>query len=181
MKHLTGGATLIVAFVLVLALSVPAIAQEQHNYVGVKGCKMCHMAPSRGAQFKKWEEGPHSKAYETLASAEAKQAAAEKGVENPQEASECLKCHVTGYGADASRFESTYAKEDGVGCESCHGPGNDYKNIKIMKDRDQAIANGLVIPDAETCKGCHNEESPTFKGFDFDEMWSKIAHPVPEQ
>jgi hypothetical protein len=28
---------------------------------------------------------------------------------------------------------------------------------------------------------CHNEESPTFAGFNFDESWAKIAHPVPEK
>jgi hypothetical protein len=40
---------------------------------------------------------------------------------------------------------------------------------------------GLVTPTAETCTGCHNDESPTFKGeFKFEEMVAKIAHPYPE-
>ena len=32
----------------------------------------------------------------------------------------------------------------------------------------------------ETCKGCHNEDSPTNKPFNFEEMFEKIAHPMPD-
>jgi hypothetical protein len=39
---------------------------------------------------------------------------------------------------------------------------------------------GLVIPDEKTCKTCHNEESPTFAGFEYEEMVKKIAHPIPD-
>ena len=38
---------------------------------------------------------------------------------------------------------------------------------------------GLVKPTAEVCQRCHNEESPTFKEFKFEEMVAKIAHPNP--
>ena len=47
-----------------------------------------------------------------------------------------------------------------------------------MEDKDQAIANGLTIPDENTCKKCHNPESPNFKSFDFKEFWEKIKHPL---
>ena len=33
----------------------------------------------------------------------------------------------------------------------------------------------------ETCLTCHNEKSPTFKGFNYEEYWAKIAHPTPEK
>ena len=33
----------------------------------------------------------------------------------------------------------------------------------------------------KACARCHNEESPTFKGFEFEERWAEIAHPVPEK
>lgn len=49
-----------------------------------------------------------------------------------------------------------------------------------MRDRETAIENGLLIPDEETCKACHNENSPTFQGFDFEEDWKKIEHHTPE-
>ena len=47
-----------------------------------------------------------------------------------------------------------------------------------MKDKPKAIENGLIIPSGEAaCTGCHNSESPSFKGFKYDEMWAKIKHP----
>ena len=48
-----------------------------------------------------------------------------------------------------------------------------------MKDHDASVAGGLVIPTEETCTVCHNDGSPTFKGFDFAEYSAKIAHPNP--
>ncbi len=38
---------------------------------------------------------------------------------------------------------------------------------------------GLIIPDEKVCKQCHNEESPTFKEFNFKEYVAKIAHDDP--
>ena len=57
----------------------------------------------------------------------------------------CLKCHATGASADMP----------GVQCESCHGPGSDYKSMKVMKDHEASLAAGLVIPDEATCLTCH--------------------------
>jgi c(7)-type cytochrome triheme protein len=94
-----------------------------------------------------------------------------------------LKCHVTkaSLGAGAVIHEKAkYADSEGVGCESCHGPGSDYKSKKVMVDPEAArLAGMLMIENAEGCTQCHNEESPTFKGFDFDKRWAEIAHPVP--
>lgn len=177
MKRFSTGLAVVLAIALVVAFAGSAIAE--HNYVGVKGCKACHMSSKTGAQFKAWEKSRHARAYETLASAKAKEVATAKGIDNPQESSECLKCHVTGYGADASLIESTYKKEDGVGCESCHGAGKDYKNIKIMKDPEAAKAKGLIIPDEQVCKKCHSEESPTYTPFGYEEGKAQIAHPRP--
>ncbi|MBF0432524.1 MAG: cytochrome C554 [Fibrobacteria bacterium] len=152
-----------------------------NNYVGVDDCKKCHKKDKKGAQYKKWLEGPHAKAYKTLATDDAKKLAEKAGVKgDPQKSEKCLKCHVTGYGLAADRFGEKYKKEDGVGCESCHGAGSAYKKKKVMKDRDKAVAAGLVIPDEKVCTGCHNDESPTFKEFKFDERLKEIAHPIPE-
>lgn len=162
-----------------------AVAEEkQREFVGASKCKTCHKKEEQGAQFVKWSESPHAKAYATLASDEAKAIAKEKGIEDPQKADECLKCHVTGHGVAAEFLGTKYDVADGVGCESCHGAGGDYYRKKTMAaitagEIDGATV-GLVRPTEETCKGCHNEESPTFDGFDFKEMAKKIAHPWPD-
>ena len=172
--------SLLVLIAVAFVASMAAPATADNSYVGVGGCKMCHKKEATGDQFGLWSAGPHAKAYADLATDAAKEAAVAAGIEgNPQEAPECLKCHVTAAGLDATMLGKKYTVEDGVGCESCHGPGSAYKSNKVMKDHDAAVAAGLVMPTAETCTGCHNEGSPTFAGFDFDEYYAKIAHTNP--
>jgi excinuclease UvrABC ATPase subunit len=155
-----------------------------HKYVGVKTCGMCHKADNKGKQLGIWEASKHSKAFKTLESEESQKIAQEKGLKNgANESPECLKCHVTGYGMDAALFDPKFDMKDGVQCEACHGPGSDYRVMSVMKDKDKALAAGLVVPDEKTCMTCHNEESPTFdkdKGFDFKAMWAQIAHGIPK-
>ena len=174
--------SVLVLFAVVFVASLAAPALAEYSYEGVGGCAMCHKKEATGDQFGKWSAGPHAQAYATLGTDAAKEAAAKAGIEgNPQEAPECLKCHVTAAGVDAARLGKKYAVEDGVGCESCHGPGSEYKSMKVMKDHDAAVAAGMVVPTAETCMGCHNDASPTFKGFDFDKYFAQIAHPNPSK
>ncbi len=170
------------SMMLVMAMFMTASAEDaEHSYIGVKKCGMCHKSEAKGNQLGQWEGSKHAKAYEVLASEAALKIAKEKGIEgSPQEAGACLKCHTTGHGAKAELFEASFDVTQGVQCESCHGPGSDYKSMKVMKVREDAVAAGLVIPTAETCTACHNEESPTFKGFDFEKMWPQVAHPNPK-
>jgi len=84
----------------------------------------------------------------------------------------CLACHTTGYG----KPQAEGAKLDEVGCEACHGPASGWKSIH-QKDKDAAVAKGMVRkPNEETCKKCHNKNSPTFKGFNFEEYSKKGVH-----
>jgi len=157
-----------------------SVAEGEHKYIGVKKCSMCHQSDAKGNQYKQWLSTAHAKAYERLGSPEAKETAEKAGVSgNPQEVGQCLKCHITAYGADGSLLDSGFKKEDGVQCETCHGAGSDYMAMSVMQDRDKAIAAGLIMPTEEVCVKCHNEESPNFKGFNFDEYYPKIAHPRP--
>ncbi len=150
--------------------------------VGAKKCKSCHR--KIGDPYKIWSETAHAGAYETLASEESKKIAADMGLGDPQKEEACLKCHVTRVflGKPAVSAKGKYVDTEGVGCESCHGPGSDYKKKSIMKDREAAQAKGLVLEkNLEHCARCHNEESPTFKSFDFETRWKEIAHPITEK
>ncbi len=139
--------------VALLDISVPL----DFSFVTSKKCMMCHKGAKKGEVFEKWEKGPHAKAFENLIA---------KGEDkNPI----CLACHTTGY--DGSVF-----KEEGVGCEACHGPGSDYKKMSVMKNKEEAIELGLIVPSEAVCKKCHNEKSPAFKGFNFAEFFKKIDH-----
>lgn len=174
----------LIAFALSLVSLGGAAAGEKHTYIGASKCKVCHKKPEVGEQFVIWEKSKHANAYAALAGEKAMEIAKAKGIENPQEADACLKCHVTGHGAAAELLGSKYDKTEGVTCESCHGPGSDYYKKKtmvaIMSGEIDGASVGLVIPDEKVCKTCHNEESPTFEGFEFEKMVKKIAHPIPD-
>jgi hypothetical protein len=119
---------LIVIALAVMAVSFGAQAGD-HEYVGAEKCKMCHKV-----QYASWEGTKHAKATDTAKAATEREFGAD-----------CLKCHATNASEDFA----------GVQCEACHGAGADFKKMSIMKDRDAAVANGLVIPTQATCDGCH--------------------------
>lgn len=141
------------------------MSAQEYEYIGAAKCKTCHNKPSTGAQYKQWVGTKHATAMESL-----------KGDE--REDPNCLKCHST-YGAVDEMLIATLKLDEGVSCETCHGPGSGYKSNSVMKDREKSIEKGLIIPDEKLCKTCHNEESPHYKGFNYDEYLKKIAHPIP--
>ncbi len=159
---------------VVLITFVSSNAQQKYKYAGTKKCSVCHKSDKRGNQYGIWIKSSHSHAYEVLAGDKAKKIAEEKNIDNPQKSEKCLKCHITGAGQPEENFDSSYKKEEGIGCEACHGPGSAYKKIANMKDRKKYLANGGIVPDKSTCKKCHQDEK-----FKFDEMWKKIVHTVP--
>lgn len=165
--------------IFLLSAAVVALAGD-HAYVALNKCVMCHKGVKKGEILEKWKAGPHAKAYTELASAESKAVYEKLGkAGNPQEDPECLVCHVTGYG-EADALVAALDHANGVECQACHGAGADYKSMKIMKDRDTAIANGMNANPKESCVKCHNDKSPTFKGFDVEKAWAEVSHERPE-
>jgi len=124
--------TAVVATAITVAVAAGWALAQEHAYVGADKCKMCHKV-----QYNSWLETTHAKSLEVA-----------KASTDPAFDSSCLSCHATG-GDEAL---------GGVQCEACHGPGSDYKKMSVMKDREAAIANGLVIPTQATCDGCHKDD-----------------------
>jgi len=172
------------SFVLILTGFLSQDEPKKHGYIGVEPCVMCHKTEKQGKQFDIWKNSAHAKAYQTLLTKEADEIAKEKGFETPAAKTEaCLKCHASGYDVDASLIGKKFKIEDGVQCETCHGPGSDYKDMKIMKSREESIKNGLKVYEdyKDLCIKCHNPESPTYREINFEEAWEKIKHPVPKK
>lgn len=118
--------------VAALVLVAAAVTAQDHEYVGADKCKMCHKV-----QNASWEETTHAASLEHA-----------KASTDPAYTDDCLTCHATNASADLP----------GVQCEACHGPGGDYKKMSIMKDREAALANGLIIPSQATCDQCHVDD-----------------------
>ena len=168
----------IFTFALMVLFAGSALMAQNFKYIGAGKCKMCHMKPATGDQYNLWLKGPHAGAMKTLASDEAKKIATEKGIADPTTDPACVSCHSTVGSVDAKLIASA-KMDEGVGCESCHGPGSMYKGASVMKNRDLALTKGMIIPTEEVCKTCHNEKSPTYKPFNFAEKSAAIAHPNP--
>ncbi len=184
-------------FICLLAFTyVGLLAQGKPvKYVGSMKCKVCPNKVEKGQQYKIWESGVHARSYQTLLSDESKKIAAKQGLKTaPEKSPECLRCHVTGWGAaggysldvDAANARAVKVNNDlaRVGCEACHGPGNAYKSKKTMLlvhagDIDCKDL-GLVKIDETACTSCHNQDSPTYKPFDYAARVKEIMHPYPE-
>lgn len=173
---------LIVGSILIAGYAVPGYAADApaHEFIGAQKCSLCHKKPEQGEQYRIWQESKHAKAFETLGTPEAKVAAEKLGISDPQTSGKCLKCHSTAYWFSESKVSDAIAVEEGVSCESCHGPGKDYFKKSIMEDKNAAIENGLIIPNEATCVKCHNPESPSYKSFNFKERWEQIKHLIPK-
>lgn len=171
-----------------------AAERDAASYAGTKSCAMCHRKADSGDQLGKWQASGHAKAFETLGTPEAKAIGAKLGVANPQQSGKCLKCHSTAYNFTESVAVAAekIKPEDGITCESCHGPGAAYKSMAVMKDHKKCVESGMVVPATSSCALCHNEQSATWKadryttkdgkkvGFDVDQAFEKIKHPDPK-
>jgi len=159
-------------------LIVNALSAQTFKYIGAEKCKMCHNKPANGDQYAKWLKDPHSKAMKSLSSQASLDYAKKNGIADPTKEAKCLKCHSTFDKAPAN-LRAGITQQEGVSCESCHGPGSNYKSPTVMKDMKLAMKSGLIMPEKEVCLGCHNKENPFFKEFDFEAAKAKIAHPDP--
>lgn len=178
---------LIITFVSFLGInSTMATDPPKYGFEGAEKCGMCHKKEADGAQLGIWQKSGHANAYKALQTDAANKIAMDKYGKKAVEAEQCLKCHASGYNVDKTLLGKKFKMEDGVQCETCHGPGSAYQAMKIMKDRAESIKNGLVTwKDAseieKMCKTCHNPESPTYKEFKFAEMYAKIKHDNPNK
>jgi len=98
------------------------------DYRGHASCSPCH-----DRNFAAWRQDAHSRAFETLKK--------QGDHTNP----DCIGCHVTGYRTGGFLLSSPSPSRDfeGVGCESCHGPGKGHPGKR------------MAIPGEQTCAPCH--------------------------
>jgi hypothetical protein len=164
-----------VCFTLIL---ISALSAQTFKYIGADKCKLCHNKQATGEQYNKWFNDQHSKALKTLSSLASLDYAKKNNIDYPAKNAKCLKCHST-YEKAGAGLCAGILPEEGVSCESCHGPGSTYKSPIIMKNKKMALANGLILPDNNVCLGCHNKENPFFKEFNYEACVGKIAHPNP--
>ena len=72
-------------------------------------------------------------------------------------AEKCKMCHKVQFD---SWMKTKHATNDPkVDCETCHGPGSEYKAMPVMKDPVKAKAAGLIVkPEKAACTKCHKDK-----------------------
>jgi hypothetical protein len=143
--------------------------QKKQTYVGSSLCGKCHAAESIGNQYDLWLQSPHAKAVRTLRSEAAYAIAKKSSIIEPSEELKCLKCHATGGG------RNNKIKNEGVGCEACHGPGSNYyefighvDTVNRQSAYETALKNGMypilgiknIKKREKLCLRCHNSQRP---------------------
>ena len=159
--------------VALLGLSVLAAgaASAAPRYVGVKACGVCHKS-----EYADWQRSAHGRTMELLQPGKRSKAKHNAGLdpdkdyskeENQPDKFKCFKCHTTGFNLE-SGFVSVESTPDlaGVGCEACHGPGSEFREIHKLKmldfKRSETKAAGQTYASRgdKVCEKCHNTESP---------------------
>jgi len=150
---------------------VPVPKVSPHQFKGVASCASsnCHggVAPRNATavlqnEYVTWSKhDKHSKAWQSLVTAEGKRIGAHLGISNPEREPWCLRCHST-FVADPLLVAPEFRAEDGVGCESCHGAAGGYlrEHTSAKSTHQNNVALGLVdLSDlkvrANNCVTCH--------------------------
>lgn len=159
------------------ASAVDGQAQFPGGYMGSTDCLACHKGQIRKQGFvrliepKIWETDPHSKAFEFIDWHESAETASRKlsreicknlDIKDVHQAQQCLSCHAN-WVAGLAEKPPFYA--DGVGCESCHGPGLQWEllhrqpNWRTVSAADKAAKKMIDVRHpvrrAEQCFSCH--------------------------
>jgi mono/diheme cytochrome c family protein len=109
--------------------------QEQAAHVGSDACIGCHESMNKH-YIDVWRRSPMAqKAFFV--------------VKNEKDQTKCIPCHATGYNPE----NKTY-KEQNVGCEACHGPGEKYSE---MMAGATATEGGKIAREnaRKSCSHCH--------------------------
>ncbi|MFM8319603.1 MAG: multiheme c-type cytochrome [Chloroflexota bacterium] len=125
-----------------LARPAPAVAAppaqpagQEGAYAGSEACSKCHEDLHTD-----WTSTRHAQAFSSPIF--------QRDWHELKDQTECLECHTTGYNAQ----DGTYA-EEGVTCESCHGPFQPNHPKEQMP----------IEPDADLCARCHKATTDEWK------------------
>lgn len=138
------------------------LAFREGPNVGSAACRECHPAA-----YDHWAQGPHAAGMASL---------------QPEgsDRADCVRCHATGKAATPtpSARVADYDTLGGVGCESCHGPGDRHVAAGGGTDNIQGLGKSCPVCVVEAlCTSCHTPRwSPDWS---LDAALEQVRHPHP--
>ena len=113
----------------------PMFIQEEAAYVGSESCIGCHESLNEKHidTWKKSAMAIHAFSH----------------IKSEKDKTKCIPCHATGYDPEKKIYI-----EENVGCEACHGPGENYQEMMMGAD---AIEGGKIAREnaLKACTRCH--------------------------
>jgi hypothetical protein len=113
------------------------VVNPNAKYSGTLVCMTCHSAPPLSptdTSCAVWPGSKHASAYNALANVATKPT-------QRQFDGECIRCHTVGYDYNTGFVDAVNTPNlVNVGCESCHGPGNDH----VANPQNKALALQLM-------------------------------------
>lgn len=130
----------------------PLLSFDEGTYVGSAACKDCH-----ATEHEQWTTSPHGTAMARLHEGEGANDVA------------CVTCHATPLtaGVPPTAIDG-FRTSEGVGCESCHGPGGKHVDAKGASGTIEGLGESCPVCVIEAvCTSCHTSQwDPTW---DLDE------------
>ncbi len=161
--------------ILLAFIALPAMAEEDFEFEGRKKCSNCHKS-----EHESWKKTGHAKAIHSLEPGNKREAKLKADLDPEKDYSEdkkCIGCHVTGFGQGGGYdLEDPSKYLTGVTCESCHGPGSEYRllhrkagekfeRLKETMPRQDLADAGQDFHFIERCNACHmNYEGSPWQG-----------------
>lgn len=99
---------------------------------------------------------------------------------------DCVSCHGSVAAEAGSPVLESFHFEDGVQCETCHGPGSLHVRARMAVGASEHDGRENMALEAtlEVCDRCHrakaSHELLEREAFDAEAAWKHIAHGLPE-
>jgi len=157
-------------FAATLTANAAGLPAETGKYTGPGSCSStsCHGSVKPRAdnrifqnEYSIWVvKDKHSKAYEALTGQVGERIGRILGVGKSEQAAKCLACHALDVPANSRA--KTFELNEGVTCESCHGPASAWLGPHTTRGwtHEQSVAAGMydtrnLVRRTEKCLSCH--------------------------
>ena len=179
LKNLAAAAGVLVASTLVAS---GADSAANPKFLGSQSCSSssCHGGASeKNNQYTLWSthDFHHARPYATLETARSERLAEVLKIGNPTQSARCTVCHAPFATVPAGQLGHDAAISEGISCESCHGPAENWIRSHTRPDYTHAdrVASGMrdlknLYVRANTCVACHQNIDPEIRAAGHPEL-----------
>jgi hypothetical protein len=163
-----------------LAAETNSIAAPK--FLGAQSCSAssCHGgAGDKSNQYTIWStrDFHHARPYATLQTARSERLAEVLKIGNPTQSARCAVCHAPFQTVPAERLGKEAKVAEGISCETCHGPAENWIRSHTRPDYTHAdrVAAGMrdlknLYVCANTCVACHQNLDPEIRAAGHPEL-----------